>query len=126
MVFPIRYVRNPDTNDYDTIGYIAFDAIKKDAFAGVPDIFNYCDNPTEYQNRLLECSAFHLGAIFADSLSAFLHGIYNSASITGNDYEQQIAGKATEQPAFESPDSAKHGRRRGNSRRISGSQPGTS
>jgi len=124
MVFPIRYVRNPDTNDYDTIGYIAFDSIKKDAFSGLPNIFQYCDNPTEYQNRLLECSAFHLGAIFADSLSAFLHGIYNSASLTGNDNEQQITDKTTEQPTLESPDSPEHGRRRRNASSVPRSQPG--
>jgi hypothetical protein len=79
LVFPLRYVRNPDRNDFDIIGFLAFDSPKTNAFIGLPEIFEFRDKPNEYKNKLDAEAAFHLGALFADSLSAHLHGIYNGA-----------------------------------------------
>jgi hypothetical protein len=99
LVFPLRYVRNPDTGDFDNIGFLAFDSPKSNAFAGMPEVFSYRDNPAEYQNRLDQSAAFHLGAIFADSLSAHLHGIYNTSTAQGAFHGQLHSEAGKEAPA---------------------------
>jgi len=101
LVFPLRFVRNPDTNDADLIGFIAFDSPKAHAFGDIPEIFKYGSDPADYNRRLHASSAFHLGAIFADSLSAHLHGVYNAA--TGSQGSIHVAQRSTptKQPTLE-------------------------
>lgn len=112
LVFPLRYVRNPDNDDADLIGFIAFDSPKIGAFGDSPEIFKYRDEPAEYHKRLHASSAFHLGSILADSLSAHLHGVYNVEGAKGTENAEK---KAIQRPnlAIEGPNSPNQPRRRG-------------
>lgn len=78
LVFPLRYVRNTETDDQDQIGFLAFNSQKLNAFPDMPEIFDHRDRLTEYRNKLDRSPTYHLGAIFAENLSAYLHGVYNA------------------------------------------------
>ena len=83
LVFPLTY---PDSNDpgiYETLGFLAFDSLRKDAFPGVPDVFAYRDRWTEYHALLAKSTAFQLGAIIADILAMFLRPAYMNRATTG-------------------------------------------
>ena len=81
LVFPLRYVRDPETQDQDEIGFLAFDSLKKNAFPDVPEVFKYRERLTEYRNALDGSPTYHVGAIFAETLSAYLHGVYNARDL---------------------------------------------
>lgn len=80
LVFPLRYVRDLDKEDYDTMGFLAFNSPVKGAFADVPEIFKFQDHVGDFRDRLSDSATYHLGAIFAETLAAYLHGIYNGKS----------------------------------------------
>lgn len=76
FVFPLRY-ENTDTDSYHTIGFLAFDSLQVNAFRGAPDVYDFrerADNGRYEHILTTEISAFHAGAIMADTLSMFLRG----------------------------------------------------
>lgn len=82
LVFPLNYIyyTNTGKKGYRTIGFLAFDSLNKDAFRGMPDVFDYRNDPTkrvEYRNLLKKKSVFHLGSTIADTLSMFLRPVYD-------------------------------------------------
>jgi hypothetical protein len=83
LVFPLRYQENPQCTSYRNIGFLAFDSHNTSAFKGLPDIFDFRDDPSGYRDLLEDCTAFHLGAIFADTLSGFLRTAYERKHLGG-------------------------------------------
>jgi len=84
LVFPLRYISANSGMAYENIGFLAFDSPRVGAFAGLPDIFEYRDRLTEYQDLLENSSVFHLGAILADTLSALLRRCYQDRLLHQN------------------------------------------
>lgn len=72
LVFPIRYEKNAQGSDLQIIGFIAFDSPDANAFHGLPNIYEHLDSPTVYLQHLTGSTAFHVGAIFADTLGTLL------------------------------------------------------
>lgn len=72
FVVPIRYPANRLGTDHCHLGFVAFDSPLQSAFRGLPDIFNYREDPTGYSERLESSAAFHLVAMLADILGSFL------------------------------------------------------
>jgi len=79
LIYPVRYVRNPDTDsrEYDEIGFLAFDSPAAGVFAGMPNSYEFAQKPSEFKDKLAECPVFHFGSIFASCLSNALFGVYN-------------------------------------------------
>lgn len=75
LVYPIRvvYYSNLTLNKPTVVGFLAFDCPRTDGFAGLPDIFQYMNDPTKYERKLRDCPVFHLGAILADVLAIALY-----------------------------------------------------
>lgn len=89
LVFPIRYPKNVQANEFGHIGFLAFDSMKVGAFRGLPDIFQYRDDPTAYRQLLEATTPFHIGSIMADTLGACLRPIYERRQDDGtNDSER--------------------------------------
>jgi GAF domain-containing protein len=72
LVVPIRYPANNLGTEHNHLGFVAFDSLTEGAFRGLPDIFNYREDPTGYSERLESSAAFHLAAVLADTLGSFL------------------------------------------------------
>ncbi|HTQ39686.1 MAG TPA: hypothetical protein VMJ32_11705 [Pirellulales bacterium] len=79
LVFPLRYAQNTAGTLMGNVGFLAFDSHKTNAFPEIPDIFNYVERPAEYLDALHKTPAFHLGALFADTLGTFLGSAYDSS-----------------------------------------------
>jgi hypothetical protein len=83
LVFPLRYVKSVAPLEVVTIGFLAFDSPKKHAFRGLPNIFKFKDETGRYMDKLSTAPAFHLGALFADTLSMALRRAYDPAMTEG-------------------------------------------
>jgi hypothetical protein len=81
LVFPLRYLSQANgERKYNVIGFLAFDSPNKNAFARVPDIFDYRDRPdkiADYNTKLSAAAVFQIGAVMADTLSMFLRPAYD-------------------------------------------------
>lgn len=75
-VFPLRYKAEPHTNRFKTIGFMAFYSPKTNIFIGMPNIFDFRDDWSEYHNSLKKNAIFQFGACLADTLSTFLRPVY--------------------------------------------------
>lgn len=80
LVFPIRFPIDTNGTAYDYIGFLAFDSPRRNAFRGLPNIFEYRSAPAEYDDLLEASCAFHLGGIIADVLGTFLRPAYEMRS----------------------------------------------
>ena len=69
LVFPLRFPPRKQSIEYVNLGFLAFDSPKCNAFAGIPNIFDFSDNPTGFQNALEKRMAFNLGGAMADILT---------------------------------------------------------
>ena len=78
MVLPIRCVLAG--RQKKTIAFLAFDSPYAGAFRGLPNIYEFIGRPAEYHDRLQNVAAFHLGAIFVDTLGTILGPIYEQFS----------------------------------------------
>lgn len=83
LVFPLRYAKNKQATEFKNIGFIAFDSPLAGVFLGIPDIFEHREKLTQFQDKLEDCTIFHMGAIFADTLSTFLRRIYQERESHG-------------------------------------------
>jgi len=83
LVFPLTYPTGQDAGRFETIGFLAFDSLKRNAFAGVPDAFEYRDRWTEYHKQLAKTAVFQLGAAVGDILAMFLRPLYTKQSGPG-------------------------------------------
>jgi hypothetical protein len=79
LVFPVRYAKTIVGNEYRQVGFLAFDSPLVDAFPGVPSIFDYSASTPIYREELLKSPAFHIGALFADTLGTFLGAAIEAA-----------------------------------------------
>jgi len=70
IVFPLRYREN---HEIKIIGFLTFDSNQIGAFGNIPDIFDYKDNPSAYEEKLSYSSVYHIGGIFADTLATTFH-----------------------------------------------------
>jgi hypothetical protein len=73
LVFPIRYPRRAASGEFVYVGFLAFDSPRDTAFIGLPNIFEYRDNPSGYRGILEAKMAFNLGALMADILGSCLY-----------------------------------------------------
>ena len=82
LVFPLKYVNHEASvkHQVKVFGFLAFDSPKIGAFGNIPCIFEHRDQTKwgEYNTQLADSSAFQLGAIMADVLSAFLKPVYEN------------------------------------------------
>jgi LmbE family N-acetylglucosaminyl deacetylase len=76
LVFPLRYANRRSTTNFDTFGFFALDSKKANAFAGMPDIFEYIEDRDVYHDRARKCAMFQAGAAIADNLSMFLRPVF--------------------------------------------------
>lgn len=63
-------------NEFQTLGFLAFDSPRTGVFEGLPDIFQYRDRWHEYVGLLKQQPVFHLGAMLADTLGMLLYPFY--------------------------------------------------
>lgn len=76
LVFPLTYPSAHSPGQYETIGFLAFDSLKENAFPGVPEAFAHRDRWMDYHRLLAKNAAFQLGAAIADILAMFLRPAY--------------------------------------------------
>lgn len=78
LVYPLLYRKDADEPETVVFGFLCFDSPKKDAFIGLPDIFDFRETEdwNKYHHLLNTKAPFHLGAILADTLSIFLRPFY--------------------------------------------------
>ena len=74
LVFPLRYRKRykgkEGIHDSDYImGFLTFDSLKPDIFLGIPSIFDYKDEPGEYEQELAKSGIYHTGGIIADTIA---------------------------------------------------------
>ncbi len=72
VVFPIRYLRSTEKHDFVTVGFLAFDSPKVDAFSRMPEILDKGVVWADFHDRLKDQSSFHAGAMVVDCLAYFL------------------------------------------------------
>jgi hypothetical protein len=104
MVFPLRYAKNAQATEFENIGFLAFDSPKRDAFLGIPDIFAHREDFATYQDKIEDSTAFHLGAICADTLSTFLRRTYEERE-PGASHERAENPEIKSVECADSPDS---------------------
>ncbi len=88
LVFPLRYIHNENNSHFVTVGFLAFDSPKPKVFGQVPDIFKYKDAWHQYHQKLNKTTAFHLGAILADTLSVLMRRDFDEDGKNGELNEQ--------------------------------------
>ena len=77
LVFPLRYTQREQSAAFINMGFLAFDSPKCNAFAGIPNIFDFIGSPSGFQDALEKRMAFNLGAAMADVLSACVRPHYD-------------------------------------------------
>lgn len=91
MVLAIRFVQDSTHETFDDIGFLAFDSPDLNAFADMPDIYDYIERPQDYNAILNDTAAFHLGASYADAFATVMHGFYNPKThCAGEDYVKRV------------------------------------
>ena len=83
LVFPLRYIQDEVNSKFVTFGFLAFDSVKKGVFGDVPDIFHYRERWHAYHERLSNTTAFHVGAVFADTLSVLMRRYFEKPKKDG-------------------------------------------
>lgn len=78
-VFPVRYPVGLHGRDRRVLGFIAFDSPKAGAFRGMPNVFEFKNDPTGHREALERSPIFHVGAVIADTAAAILGTAYQSA-----------------------------------------------
>lgn len=68
LVFPINYMRDTNTLTCEISGFLAFDSPIKNAFSGLPDIFDFREKPAQYYKQLRKSAIFQVGAAISDTL----------------------------------------------------------
>jgi len=106
-VLSIRFVRDAARDDYDTIGYLAFDSPRANAFKDLPEIFDFTDRTEEYKSALNSTAAFHLGASYADAFATVMHGFY-APLMTGGLHAPNIELRFDPHAALPEPTSLLH------------------
>jgi hypothetical protein len=84
LVFPLRFISQTEPLRYSAVGFLCFDSPRANAFHGMPDIFKFRDRFHAYHDQLQGSATFHLGAIFADTLSMFIRPAYNRTGGTAD------------------------------------------
>lgn len=82
MVFPLRYIVDSPQKKFYTVGFLCFYSKRKDAFVGMPNIFDYANKHDEYLAVLENSCIFQIGASMADILSTFLRPIYEQGKLS--------------------------------------------
>ncbi|MEM1109157.1 MAG: hypothetical protein AAGH99_10775 [Planctomycetota bacterium] len=72
LVLPLRVTHDSAHDEFVDLGYITFDSPLVDAFAGMPDIYDYRESPEKYRELCDSNPTFHLAAAMADMISMFL------------------------------------------------------
>ena len=85
IVFPLRYIVNSAEKEFYTVGFLCFYSMRKDAFVGMPNIFNYIQDYDGYAGKLEDNCIFHMGASMADMLSTFLRMTYKEDKLSKRD-----------------------------------------
>ena len=79
LVFPIHVAYDLRPEGRRTLGFLAFDSPKENAFPRMPDVFRHRDNLTEYHNAATGTPIYQLGAVIADCLGMFFHPAWKAA-----------------------------------------------
>lgn len=87
LVYPLRYIASDNCYDYVNFGFLAFDSPRNGVFLGVPEIYDYKDEPPRFRARLEKSAVFNLGAIIADALSMFMRPYYEGSLRQGKEIE---------------------------------------
>jgi hypothetical protein len=72
VVFPLRY-RKIQQQDHKIVGFLTFDCKSAKVFGNIPNIFDFKDEPVEYNKRLQGSSVYHVGGMVADILAATIY-----------------------------------------------------
>ncbi len=83
LVFPLRYIKDEVNSSFVTFGFLAFDSPLANAFGDLPDIFRYRERWHVYHQRLQKRAVFHVGAVFADTLSVLMRRAFEQNTAEG-------------------------------------------
>jgi hypothetical protein len=85
LVFPLRFLIQPSTRKFKTVGFLAFYSKKRNVFLGMPNIFDYSSDWDTYLSKMQEDTVFQVGACMADTISTFLRPVYETDLTTSSE-----------------------------------------
>ena len=79
IALPIRYCLDGTGRNRNLIGFLAFDTKDDSYFSGLPNAFDFVNNPEAFESKLLQTPVFDALATVTDSFGMALAGLWETA-----------------------------------------------